>query len=782
MSTKEKIKGIFKSRLKLEPGTRATSFLFIATSIAIAAGILLAANMYYNIDTGEVVVEEIQRVSNVLRATAGLIVGGTATQNPSTGYVFEVVGSSKLATTTIATGPLTLSAANQELRFTGGTSYYVGFKATTTLSQTTVYTWPASYPAGTNYVLTSDTSGNMSWTAAGTGGIGDVTGVGDCGSGDCFSNAQGAPTSTTLWFKSGSYYGALNVGSLTANATYTLPAVSAGTYYFILASTGLTANQIPYMTGAYTIGGSDNLKFDATNRILTVGSSNNTGQLRLYSNNANYVGFGAASSLGSSVTYSWPAAPTASGYLLTSDTSGNLSWVATGTLGAGDITAVGDCASGDCFTGTSGSTLWFKSGSFTGALTVATLGGNATYTLPAVTGSNTIALGSGTANYVAYWTGGNTLGAEQYLSTSRGGIGTSSAAWTGLVRVSGGSWSAFTGTTSSLAYWSSNSQLGSFPFGTAGQLLVSQGSGNVATWTAATYPTTVSGANQAIYSSGANAFTVGTLPVAAGGTGRSSWTQYGVVYADGSTSLTSTVPGTNYYILTGSGSAAPQWRSISQLVFADNGLSATGTATTTLRLGGTLIQDTTIGLNNYNLLFNLASGGTSEKFAVQVGGSDILVVNDQGQILYKNYPLAYSQKQVLREMVPIFGFDLPVKTTTTTAVKISRDIVSYPLNPCESGASRVHKLVVRYGSTGTSTIAIATSGGEQASSTLPNTNSTSTGSVATVPLSIPTPAGNCSTWTQGTDTTDWWVTIRLNQASTEIMVYQIFLAGYDQLP
>jgi hypothetical protein len=145
------------------------------------------------------------------------------------------------------------------------------------------------------------------------------------------------------------------------------------------------------------------------------------------------------------------------------------------------------------------------------------------------------------------------------------------------------------------------------------------------------------------------------------------------------------------------------------------------------------------------------------------------------------YQIGKSGTQVLREMVPIFGFDLPVKTSTTTAAKISRDIVNYPLNPCSAGTNRVHKLVVRYGSTGTSTIAIATASGEYASTTLSNTGDSSKGTVATVELSIPTPAGSCTTWTQGTDTTDWWVTIRLNQASTEIMIYQIFLAGYDEV-
>jgi hypothetical protein len=273
------------------------------------------------------------------------------------------------------------------------------------------------------------------------------------------------------------------------------------------------------------------------------------------------------------------------------------------------------------------------------------------------------------------------------------------------------------------------------------------------------------------------------LSVSRGGTGAGSFTQYGILYGNGTGALGVTATGTTYQLLTANTGAAPTWRNIADLITATNGVTTTGTTQLTLKLGGTLTENTTINLSNYNLLFNLTSGGTSEKFAVQVDGSDILTVGDNGVIYFKtNYPLAQTGKQVLREMVPIFGFDLPVKTTTTTAAKISRDIVNYPLNPCDAGTQRVHKLVIRYGSTGTSTLAIATTtGADYSSTTLSNTGATSTGSVVTATTTIPTPAGSCTSWNQGTDTTDWWVTIRLNQASTEIMIYQIFLAGYDQL-
>ncbi len=56
-----------------------------------------------------------------------------------------------------------------------------------------------------------------------------------------------------------------------------------------------------------------------------------------------------------------------------------------------------------------------------------------------------------------------------------------------------------------------------------------------------------------------------TVTVAQGGTGKTSWTQWGVVYASASTTLTNTAAGTAGYLLQGNGAAAPDW--VSPLTF-----------------------------------------------------------------------------------------------------------------------------------------------------------------------------------------------------------------------
>lgn len=568
MSIKEKIKNIFQPRLKLVRGTRFVSFLFIATSVGIAAILLWAANIYYNIDTGEVVTEEIHRITGILRATAGAIVGGTASQNPDSGYIFQVVGKTKLATTTISGG---------QLEFLGSDTY-TGFRA------------PSSYGTTTPLV-------------------------------------------------------------------------------YILPQHGTNPPQPDY--------------------VLTWQSGN------------------------------------------------QLQWKSLSGVGGGDITAVGDCASGDCFTqtGGSGNNLWFiTEGGGRIQLTGASTASNYTITLPAATGY--VALGTGSANAVAYWTGTNTLGYEARLSTTRGGTGADSSSWTGMVRVSGGTWSAYTGTANYAAIWDSNGQ-----FVTAVQY----------------------------------------LPVSAGGTGVGSFTQYGILYGNGTNALGVTGAGlSNQLLVSGGGTAAPSWANISDLIVAQNGLTESGTTILTLKLGGALSEDTTLSLGAYGLIFDLTGTGD---FRVRDSGVDVFVISDDGRIWFKSentgYPIAQTGKQILKEVVPIFGFDLPVKTATTSYVKISRDIVNYPLNACESGTQRVHKLVIRYGAVTSTAWQIATSTGSVSTFTLPSTGATSTGSVQTVEVTIPTPSGSCTAWSQGTDTDDWWV--RVNPNGEDLMIYQIFLAGYDQI-
>jgi hypothetical protein len=366
---------------------------------------------------------------------------------------------------------------------------------------------------------------------------------------------------------------------------------------------------------------------------------------------------------------------------------------------------------------------------------------NATTVIPAVSGTNYLVLGTGTTNYVAYWSGTNTLTGEPYLSTSRGGTGTSTSAWSGMVRVSNGTWSALTGTANAVAVWSAD-----------GTYLVSEA----------------------------------PLSVGKGGTGATNFTQYGVLYGNGTGPLGATAAGnTNQLLISQGGTAAPTWTNISSLIEATNGLTAyaTGTNQIGIKLGGTLSESTTLTIpSNYDLIFNLTGTGD---FRVQDAGNDIFVVTDDGRVYYKGYPTGYAiaepGKQILVGMVPIMGFDLPVKTATTTYVKISRDIVNYPLNPCATGTTRVHKLVIRYGSTGSTNWDIATSTGSYPGSsfTLPASGSTTTGSVYTATTTIPTPAGSCTGWTQGTDTQDWWV--RVNPGGNEIMIYQIFLAAFDQI-
>ena len=305
----------FKPKLKFVRGTRFVSFLFIGISILIAAGILWAANLYYNIDTGQIVMEEVQNV----------------------------------------TKDLIISGANQALKFTGGTtSSYIGFTAPTTVTTTKTYVLPQHgiAPPSADYVLTWQSGDQLTWKmATSVAGVGDITDVGDVSSGAAFTSGG---TGTSLWFHSGSYTGQLIQGTLTGSRTYTLPDLT-GTVALAQAG-GLGTGPVLFGNNGL-IATSSNFFWDISNGRLAIGTSTagypldvlgairsgrtgTAGQI-IISNNSGYgLIFQANASMVATNTYNWPVDYGTSNFVLTTNGSGGLSWQ--NVTGTGAVTGTGE--------------------------------------------------------------------------------------------------------------------------------------------------------------------------------------------------------------------------------------------------------------------------------------------------------------------------------------------------------------------------------------------------------------------------------------------------------
>jgi hypothetical protein len=560
---KNPLKKFFKPKLKLVRGTRFVSFLFIAFSVIIAAGFLFAANMYYNIDTGEVVMEEVNRVTGLVKAVGGLVVGQDKTL-PS-GVAFEVA----------TTSDVLLSGVNQVLRFSGGTSYYVGFKAPTTTTSTKTYILPqhGTNPPSSDYVLTYQTGDQLTWKSIGGAGGGDINAVGDCSTGDCFTEAG---TGNTLYFE------------------------------------GSTVD---------------------TNEIM---------------------------------------------------------------------------------------------------LTAADPGADYTITLPAANG--TVALGTSTANYVAYWTATNTLAGEAQLATSRGGIGANSAAWNGMVKVVGGSWSTATGTAGYAAYWSDANTIGSEQF----------------------------------------------LTVPRGGTGAGSFTQNGILYGNTAGTLGVTAAGTADYLLVGSGTgSAPTWKYLYQILTAGNNINLTGTTNVTIATVNNPTFSTSVTSPQFLSTTTLAiQSGNSQDITIDSASGKIVLGSGDYIQTALGYEIGKTGTEILREMIPILGFEMPVRcgAACETATTVSRTIEDYPFSSVATGTDRTHKFVIRYADSTTT-----------ASSTWTVWNETGVTTTATftVPASASTDLGKGEAYitpsvTIPTSTDDWSLRVQVPSGVT-IQIYEILLAAYDKV-
>ena len=80
-------------------------------------------------------------------------------------------------TGTVVVGNGTSPGEVKFLEGSGGGTNYFSLKAPSTLAGDNPYVWPNAYPGGSGYSLTSDTSGNLSWTnvSGGGGGISGLT-------------------------------------------------------------------------------------------------------------------------------------------------------------------------------------------------------------------------------------------------------------------------------------------------------------------------------------------------------------------------------------------------------------------------------------------------------------------------------------------------------------------------------------------------------------------------------------------------------------------------------
>ena len=260
---------------------------------------------------------------------------------------------------------------------------------------------PTGYPAGANYLFNVDADGTGGFTnpatfepalsaasqvemetgteaalrsmsplrvaqaiaALAASSSGDVLSVGDCTDGACLDGSSDGGTYIRL-YDSNSHYTQIAAGDSIGNLTYTLPtAAPAGNNALVVMSTTGAMSTLP----ATTYQPLDGYLTDIADETLAQGDI-------LYFDGTDIVNLGPG---------------IAGQYLKTGGAAANPSW--DDPAGSGDITAVGDSASGAAFTADgTGNTLYFEgttANDFEVALTAANPGADVTVTIPAVAGT-----------------------------------------------------------------------------------------------------------------------------------------------------------------------------------------------------------------------------------------------------------------------------------------------------------------------------------------------------------------------------------------------------------
>jgi hypothetical protein len=188
----------------------------------------------------------------------------------------------------------------------------------------------------------------------------------------------------------------------------------------------------------------------------------------------------------------------------------------------------------------------------------------------------------------------------------------------------------------------------------------------------------------------------------------------------------------------------------------------------------TPVQYLTIGTDG---TLTLLSKSGSE-IVLNPGGSSsgIVRVAPGDQFYIGDVLVMGTNQEIIRGVVPIFGFDLPAQTATTSFVQVSRIVENYPFPTTPTpGTVREHKFIIRYASAtttaGTTWRVYDTDHGTTiATFSVPATESTDLDSgqiYITGAVTIPT------------DGTDWRLDVQTSGAA--IRIYQIFLVAVDRV-
>lgn len=174
-----------KPKMRLVKGTRFMSFLFIAASILISAGIMKAANVYYDLDTSKIVMTE-----SINQAGAGQVTfsGNVDATNGLDVTTADLTVGGTNFTVAQATGNVT-TAGTLAIKETGASpTYYTIFQGgDQTAASNITYTLPTALPAAAGYSLVSSDTGVLSWAASVAGTAHPLLGV--SGHNDTVDNA-----------------------------------------------------------------------------------------------------------------------------------------------------------------------------------------------------------------------------------------------------------------------------------------------------------------------------------------------------------------------------------------------------------------------------------------------------------------------------------------------------------------------------------------------------------------------------------------------------------------